>query len=135
MTRDSGFRWPAAIAAAALLVLPLHAGAVTENKVVTYKTAYYLVHPMTSAGEYLGTMTLHFYPDGRVNGTYREEYAGPSMSVAGGMRGSTLWLSFAPGGARQLNATIDDGGVITGSLRNWHDQRVYKFVGVPEEKS
>ena len=117
--------------AALLLLAPFTARAAATVKTVNYDTAYHQTNPMPSAGEYTGRMTLHFYADGTVNGTYREEYQGHVHPVSGGLRGSSIWLSFGQRSAHQFNGTIGKGGIITGSLTNWRGPTVYTFKAVP----
>lgn len=120
------------LAAAALMLLsPFTARAAATVKTVNYDTAYHLTNPMPSAGQYTGRMTLHFYADGTVNGTYREEYQGNVHPVSGGVRGAKIWLSFGMKGTHQLTGTIEKGGIITGSLTNWRGPNVYAFKAVP----
>lgn len=117
-------------AAAGLLLVPLGANAAETLRTVNYRTDYHLTHPMPSAGEYTGRMTLHFYADGTVNGTYRDEFQNQIHLVTGAVRGSTLWLSFGSRG-HQFNGTIAKGGIISGSLTNWRGPNVYQFTAVP----
>jgi len=117
--------------AAAVLLAPSTSRAATTVRTVNYHTAYHLSEPTTSAGEYVGRMTLHFYTDGTVNGTYRDEFAGGIRSVSGGLNGSKLWLSFGSNGNHQFTGTIGRGGIITGSLTNWRGPNVYTFRAVP----
>ncbi len=117
--------------AAAVLLAPFAARAASTVRTVNYHTSYRLSEPATSAGEYVGRMTLHFYADGTVNGTYRDEFAGGIRSVSGGLNGNKLWLSFGSRGNHQFTGTIDKGGIITGSLTNWRGPNVYTFRAVP----
>jgi hypothetical protein len=117
--------------AAAVLLAPSAARAASTVRTVNYHTSYRLSEPTTSAGEYVGRMTLHFYADGTVNGTYRDEFAGGSRSVSGGLNGSKLWLSFGGRRNHQFTGTIGRGGIITGSLTNWRGPNVYTFRAVP----
>jgi len=117
--------------AAAVLLAPTAVPAATTVRTVNYHTSYRLTEPTTSAGAYVGRMTLRFYADGTVNGTYRDESAGGLRQVSGGMNGSKLWLSFGSRGNHQFTGTIDKGGVITGSLTNWRGPNVYTFKAVP----
>ncbi|HKU66825.1 MAG TPA: hypothetical protein VJP85_03520 [Candidatus Baltobacteraceae bacterium] len=119
------------VAAAALLAVPLAAHAAKTAKTLTYHTSYQQTQPLASAGQYTGRMTLHFYADGTVNGTYRDEYEGGFESVSGGLTGDRLWLSFGSRGRHQFNGTIGKGGVISGSLTNWRGPKVYAFKAVP----
>lgn len=117
--------------AAAVLLAPSAARAASTVRTVNYHTSYRLSEPTTSAGEYVGRMTLHFYADGTVNGTYRDEFAGGFRSVSGGLNGSKLWLSFGGRRNHQFTGTIGRGGIITGSLTNWRGPNVYTFRAVP----
>jgi hypothetical protein len=117
-----------------LLFAPLTAHAVTASKTVEYRTSYQQTQPMPSGGQYVGRMTLHFYSDGTVNGTYRDEFQGGFRPVSGGMNGSKIWLSFGRRGNHQFNGTIGNGGVITGSLTNFRGPNVYKFTATPVSK-
>lgn len=118
-------------AAAAFLLLPFTASADAPQKSVNYTTAYHLVHPSTTVGEYTGRMTLHFYANGIVNGTYRDEFAGNIKTVSGGVTGSKVWLSFGMKGVHQFNGTIERDGTIKGTLTNWRGPNVYAFTAVP----
>ena len=117
--------------AAAVLLAPSAARSASTVRTVNYHTSYRLSEPTTSAGEYVGRMTLHFYADGTVNGTYRDEFAGGFRSVSGGLNGSKLWLSFGGRRNHQFTGTIGRGGIITGSLTNWRGPNVYTFRAVP----
>ena len=117
--------------AAAVLLAPSAARSASTVRTVNYHTSYRLSEPTTSAGEYVGRMTLHFYADGTVNGTYRDEFAGGIRSVSGGLNGTKLWLSFGSRGNHQFTGTIGRGGIITGSLTNWRGPNVYTFKAVP----
>ncbi|HET6896133.1 MAG TPA: hypothetical protein VFH72_12190 [Candidatus Baltobacteraceae bacterium] len=117
--------------AAAVLLAPTAVPAATTVRTVNYHTTYRQSHPIESAGSYAGRMTLHFYADGTVNGTYRDEFAGGFRSVSGGLNGSKLWLSFGGRRNHQFTGTIGRGGVITGSLTNWRGPNVYTFKAVP----
>lgn len=113
-----------------LLLLPFTASADSPKKVVTYATAYHLIHPNISGGDYTGRLTLRFYADGVVNGIYRDDWRTATHSVAGGYKGTSIWLSFgAPG--RQFNGTIHDDGRITGTLTHWQGPNVYEFTARP----
>lgn len=118
-------------AAAGLLLAPMTARAASTVKTVTYHTSYHQTQPMNTGGEYVGRMTLRFLPDGTVNGTYRDEFESGIHSVAGGVHGTSIWLSFGMRGHHQFNGSIGKGGVITGTLSNWHGPNVYKFTAVP----
>lgn len=118
-------------AAAALLFTPLYASAASPVKTVNYRTAYHLLHPSTSAGEYTGRLTLRFYADGTVSGSYRGEFQNTLHLVAGGLTGSKLWLSFGARGVHQFKGTVGKDGKITGTLTNWRGPNVYEFTAVP----
>lgn len=118
--------------AVALIIAPLQAYAVQAERTVQYRTTYYLVYPLESPGDYPGRMTLHFTPKGEVSGTYRDEYAGGYIHVAGGLTGTKLWLTFGGArGTRQLRGTLHADGTITGSLTHWQGMHTYKFSAVP----
>jgi hypothetical protein len=119
-------------AAAAMLVAPITAHAVTGSaKTVTYHTAYRQTRPLPSGGEVTGVMRLTFAPDGSVSGTYREEFAGGTQTVAGGLTGSSIWLSFGARGRHQLQGVLEKNGTISGTLSNWRGPRVFQFTAVP----
>lgn len=120
-----------AAAAIVLSIAPFGAMAVTTSTTVHYNTSYHQVSPMPSGGAYTGRLTLHFHKGGIVNGTYRDEFAGPTRTVSGGVHGTEIWLSFGGRGSHQFTGTIGKGGVITGSLSGWHGPRVYKFTATP----
>lgn len=118
-------------AAAAFLLIPVTASADSPVKTVHYTTAYHLTHPSTSAGEYTGVLTLHFYANGIVSGLYRDDSGGTFQTVSGGLSGTKLWFSFGAKGARRFNGTIEKDGSITGTLTNWKGPNVYAFKAVP----
>lgn len=118
-------------AAVAFALVPFTASADSPLKTVNYTTAYHQTHPAASAGQYTGVMTLRFYANGIVNGTYRDESAGTIKTVSGGLNGSKLWLSFGSKGGRNFNGTIEKDGTITGTLSNWRGPNVYTFKAVP----
>lgn len=116
---------------AAIVLAPLGASADTPAKTVTYHTAYHLIHPSNGVGEYTGRMTLRFYANGVVNGTYRDEFAGNIKTVSGGVSGNKLWLSFGMKGKHQFSGTIEKDGTVKGTLTNWRGPNVYAFSAVP----
>jgi hypothetical protein len=118
-------------AVAALMAAPYSAIAVTSTTTVHYTTSYQQTFPMASGGQYTGRMTLTFRKDGTVSGTYRDEFAGGLHSLAGGVSGNHIWLSFGMRGRRQFNGTIGKGGIITGTLSNWRGPKTYNFKAVP----
>ena len=118
--------------APALLLAPLQAGAVPLGRTIEYTTSYSLVYPIVTPGAYPGRMTLHFLPGGEVIGLYREEYQGAEIQVAGGLNGTTLWLTF--GGAavtRRFQGTLNNNDTISGSLMQWNSIDTYRFTAVP----
>jgi hypothetical protein len=119
-------------AIAAVLLAPLTANAVTtSSKTVTYHTAYRQTQPLAAGGEVTGILRLTFAPGGTVSGTYRDEFRGGIHTVAGGVTGSNIWLSFGTRGAHQFRGVIHNNGTITGTLSNWRGPRVYHFTAVP----
>jgi hypothetical protein len=86
---------------------------------------------LPSGGEVTGTMRLTFSSDGTVSGTYREEFRGGFQSVAGGVTGNKLWLSFGSRGGHQFRGTVEKNGTISGTLTNWRGPRVFEFTAVP----
>ncbi len=123
-------------AAAVLLFAPLHAGAVTtQARTVEYETTYTLAFPLSEPGEYLGRMTLYFTPAGEVSGLYRDEYDGGYTHVAGGLKGTAIWLTIGgPAVTRQINGTLHEDGTITGSFSHFADMHAYKFTAVPVKR-
>lgn len=118
--------------AAALLIAPLQAGAVTTGRTIEYSTVYSQVYPFISPGEYTGRMTLHFTAKGEVSGLYRDEYVGNYIHVAGGLTGTKLWLSFGGAAAtRRFEGTLHEDDTITGSLMHWNNVDTYKFTARP----
>lgn len=118
-------------AAAALLAAPLYASAKPPVKSVTYHTAYHLIHPSTSAGEYTGRLILRFYAGGIVSGSYRNEFQSAIHQVAGGLKGTKIWLTFGNAGIGQFRGVIAKDGKITGTLTNWAGPSTYRFTAVP----
>lgn len=86
---------------------------------------------MPEGGAVTGRMTLSFSKDGTVTGTYRDEFQGGTHSVAGGLRGTSIWLSIGSQGRRQFRGTIRKDGTISGTLSNWRGPNVYEFTAVP----
>ena len=118
-------------AAAAFLLAPFTASADAPQKTINYTTSFHLIHPSTAAGEYTGRMTLRFYANGTVSGTYRDEFAGNIKTVSGGLSGNKLWLSFGMKGKHQFNGTVEKDGTVKGTLTNWNGPNVYAFSAVP----
>lgn len=119
-------------AAAGLMFAPLGASAIQNAaKTVTYNTAYHQTHPAQTAGEVTGKMRLTFGSSGTVSGTYRDEFAGGISTVAGGVNGTNIWLSFGSRGGHQFHGVMHKDGTISGTLSNWHGPRTYHFTAVP----
>lgn len=119
------------IAVAGLMLAPLGASAIQNAaKTVTYRTAYHQTHPLQSGGEVTGHMRLTFGSGGTVSGTYRDEFAGGISTVAGGVNGTSIWLSFGARG-HQFHGTVHKDGTISGTLSNWRGPRSYRFTAVP----
>ena len=117
-------------AAAAIFAAPLSVAAAATT--TTYHTAYRQVQPTQTAGEVTGVMRLTFSPGGTVSGTYRDDFGSNQLyTVAGGVHGTRIWLSFATRVQARFHGTIEKNGTITGSLTNWHGPRVYRFTAVP----
>lgn len=118
-------------AAAAILAAPLGAAAAASTT-TTYHTAYRQVQPTQTAGEVTGVMRLTFSPGGTVSGTYRDEFGSNQLyTVAGGVHGTSIWLSFATRIQSRFHGTIEKDGTIVGSLTNWRGPKVYRFTAVP----
>lgn len=119
-------------AVAAISLVPLRAPAVEHAaKTVTYHTSYTQTLPVQAGGQVTGLMRLTFNSGGIVSGTYRDEFAGRILSVAGGLTGSSLWLSIGSRGGHQFRGTVNKDGSITGTLSNWRGPRQYHFTAVP----
>ena len=119
-------------AAAGLILAPLSASAVQNAaKTVTYRTVYHQTRPTQTAGEVTGQMRLTFGSSGTVSGTYRDEFAGGIVNVAGGVNGTSIWLSFGVRGGHQFHGVIHRNGTISGTLSNWRGPRTYHFTAVP----
>lgn len=119
-------------AIAAISLAPLRAPAVVHAaKTVSYHTAYSQTLPVKTAGQVTGVMRLTFASSGIVSGTYRDEFGGRILSVAGGLTGSSLWLSFGSHGGHQFRGTVNKDGSISGTLSNWRGPRQYHFTAVP----
>jgi hypothetical protein len=119
------------LTAVAITLAPLAAPADNLVRTVNYRTAYRQVAPMSSAGEYAGHMTLRFYSSGIVNGTYRDESAGSIHTVTGGLNGTKIWLSLGNRGQRNVNGTIEKGGLIRGMLTGRRGPVQYEFTATP----
>lgn len=119
-------------AIAAISLAPLRAPAVEHAaKTVSYHTAYTQTQPLAAGGQVTGIMRLTFGSGGIVSGTYRDEFAGRILSVAGGLTGSNLWLSFGSRGGHQFRGTLNKDGSISGTLSNFRGPRQYHFTAVP----
>lgn len=119
-------------AAAGLILAPLGASALQNAaKTVTYHTAYHQTTPSRTAGEVIGQMRLTFGSSGSITGTYRDEFAGGTSIVAGGVTGTKIWLSFGTRGGHQFHGIIHENGTISGTLSNWRGPRTYQFTAVP----
>ncbi|HLI97400.1 MAG TPA: hypothetical protein VKT72_15125 [Candidatus Baltobacteraceae bacterium] len=120
-------------AAAAVLLTPLAAHAVTtHSRTVTYNTTMRQTSgPLPSGGVIGGTMRLTFSSGGIVNGTYRDKMQGGMLTVAGGLTGHDLWLSFGGRGRHQFRGKVQNNGIVAGTITNWRGPRVYDFTAVP----
>ena len=118
-------------AALAVFFVPIGAHAATLQKTVQYHTSYHETHPMPSGGAYTGRMTLRFYSDGSITGTYRNEFQAGILPVSGGVDGARIWFSIGIRNSRHVEGTIGKGGVITGTLTNWVGPDVFEFTAEP----
>ena len=67
------------------------------------------------AGEYDGTLRLTVYPDGIVQGYYRNLDDARFEPVSGGLRGDNIWLTLNLFGA-PITGTFKDGKIVASAL-------------------
>jgi hypothetical protein len=95
----------------AALTLPIAAGAAVSTDVS--RPAHYALQTREvtdmHAGEYDGVLAMTVFPDGTVQGTYREVDTGNFREVTGGVTGDQIWLDI--GGAMRDTR-------LTGTFRN-----------------
>jgi hypothetical protein len=84
------------------------------------------------AGEIDGVLDITVYPDGIVQGTYRDADQGLAQTVAGGEQGDSIWFDVGPLGRLHAVGTLRDGVLRTVVQSPGPDTVTFNSIGAPK---